>query len=53
MDSKLKQVSPNLHCLKCKTKTKTQKLHLAKSKNGRNMLRGVCDVCGTNKCQFC
>jgi hypothetical protein len=41
-----------LYCVKCKSKTDTADLQKVVSKNGRNMLRGKCVVCGTTKTQF-
>lgn len=41
-----------MYCVKCKSKTDTNNLQSVVSKNGRNMLRGVCVVCGTTKTQF-
>ena len=41
-----------MYCVKCKTKTKTRDIQNVVSKNNRNMLRGVCAVCGTTKTQF-
>jgi hypothetical protein len=39
------------YCVKCKQKT-GGKMTMTKSKNGCNMLRGKCSVCGCNKCSF-
>ena len=41
-----------LYCVKCKSKTATLDLMQTKSKNNRDMLRGICAVCGTKKTQF-
>lgn len=41
-----------IYCVKCKTKTSTKSITEATSKNGRSMLKGVCDVCGAKKSSF-
>lgn len=41
-----------MYCVKCKDKTPTKNLTETTSKNGRPMLRGICEVCGTKKCTF-
>ena len=40
------------YCLKCKKKQKIDDVKNTKSKNGRNMLKGKCSVCGTTVCKF-
>lgn len=42
----------NLYCVKCKAKTSTKDLTETTSKNGRPMLKGFCEVCGTKKSSF-
>lgn len=42
----------NLYCVKCKTKTLTKDIEKSVSKNGRPMLKGICDVCGSKKSSF-
>ena len=41
-----------MYCVKCKKATDTSNVHYAVSKNGRNMKRGTCVICGTTKTQF-
>ena len=41
-----------IYCLKCKHKTETIDQLEMKSSNGRNMIKGTCSVCGTNKSVF-
>lgn len=41
-----------IFCVKCKTKTDTSKLTHTTAKNGRAMVKGVCDVCGGKKAQI-
>ena len=41
-----------MYCVKCKRSTETSAEENTVSKNGRNMKRGKCAVCGTNKTQF-
>lgn len=41
-----------IFCVKCKRKTATSDIYEAVSKNGRKMVKGTCDVCGTKKNQF-
>ena len=41
-----------MFCVKCRKATNTTDLRDAVSKNGRNMKRGKCVVCGTTKTQF-
>ena len=41
-----------MYCLKCKAKKECDDVKKSVSKNGRNMLRGVCKTCGTKTCQF-
>ena len=42
----------DLYCIRCKTKTSTKEHTEVTSKNGRAMLKGLCDVCGAKKCTF-
>ena len=39
-------------CVKCKKTTDTSDVQFVISKNGRNMKRGTCVICGTTKVQF-
>ena len=41
-----------MYCVKCKKATDTSNEQYAVSKNGRNMKRGTCIICGTTKTQF-
>ena len=41
-----------MYCVKCKKATDTSDVQFAVSKNGRNMKRGTCVICGTTKTQF-
>ena len=41
-----------IYCLRCKHKTDTLDGFEVKSRNGRNMIKGTCSVCGTKKSVF-
>ena len=41
-----------MYCVKCKKATDTSNVQFAVRKNGRNMKRGTCVMCGTTKTQF-
>ena len=41
-----------IYCLKCKQKIETIDQSEIKSSNGRQMIKGICSVCGTNKSVF-
>ena len=41
-----------MYCVKCKKATDTSNVQFAVSKNGRNMKRATCLICGTTKMQF-
>ena len=41
-----------MYCVKCEKATDTSDVHFVISKNGRNMKRGTCVICGTTKMQF-
>ena len=41
-----------MYCVKCKKATDTSDVLFVVSKNGRNMKRGMCVICGTTKTQF-
>ena len=41
-----------MYCVKCKKATDTSNVQFAVSKNGRNMKRGRCVICGMIKTQF-
>ena len=41
-----------IYCLKCKQKTETTDFLEMKSSNGRNMIKGICSICGTKKSVF-
>ena len=40
------------YCVKCKKSGDMVKCNKATSKNGRNMLKGECNKCGTKMCKF-
>lgn len=42
----------DMYCVKCKRKTNTNNISNNVSKNGKNMLQGTCDICGTKKTKF-
>ena len=41
-----------MYCVKCKKISDTSNIQNTVSKNGRNMKRGTCMICGTTKTQF-
>ena len=41
-----------IYCLKCKTKTETNSTIQSKTKNNKDIVKGVCSVCGKNKSVF-
>ena len=41
-----------IYCLKCKTKTETDSAIQSKSQNNRDIVKGICSVCGKNKAVF-
>ena len=41
-----------MYCVKCKKATDTSNEQFTVSKNGRNMKRGTCVICGRTKTQF-
>ena len=41
-----------IYCLKCKQKTETIEVQSVQSKNGREMIKGNCSICGTKKSVF-
>src|SRR6266566_1878193 len=40
------------YCIKCKKKVTIQNTHMETMKNGRDILRGTCPVCGTSLARF-
>ena len=38
-----------MYCVKCKKATDTSNVQFDVSKDGRNMKRGTCVICGTTK----
>jgi hypothetical protein len=40
------------YCVKCKKKTEIVDGKISKTKNGRNMMKGVCKICGTKENVF-
>jgi hypothetical protein len=45
-------MSSQIYCFKCKTKTATNNISEVLTKNNRKILKGICKVCGSKKCQF-
>ena len=41
-----------LYCVKCKQKTETLDVTKVITKINRNMLKGICTICGKNKASF-
>ena len=41
-----------MYCVKCKNTTDISDVQVVVSKNGRNMKRGTCVICGTTITQF-
>ena len=41
-----------MYCVKCEKTTDTSGVQFVVSRNGRNMKRGTCVICGTTKTQF-
>jgi len=41
-----------MYCVKCKRKTDSHNTEETVSKNNRRMLKSICSVCGSKKCQF-
>ena len=41
-----------MYCVKCKKKTETLDITHVTTKNNRNMIKGLCSVCGKNKASF-
>jgi hypothetical protein len=42
----------NLYCVKCRQKTESKDITQTISKNHRNMLKGICAICGSKKSSF-
>lgn len=40
------------YCVKERKMTETSNEKMVKTKNGRNMIKGICASCGSKKCQF-
>ena len=40
------------YCVKCKAKRRIENPKKAKTKNGRNMIKGKCGKCDTKMCRF-
>lgn len=40
------------HCMRCGEQKEMKDEKLAKTKNGRSMMKGVCVDCGTKMCKF-
>jgi hypothetical protein len=41
-----------MYCVKCKQKTESESIEEVTSKNHRRMVRSICSICGSKKCQF-
>src|SRR5208337_1822296 len=41
-----------MYCVKCKKKTDTLDIIHIITKNNRNMIKGICSICGKNKSSF-
>ena len=41
-----------MYCIRCKQITDTAAIQFVISKNGRNIKRGTCSICGITKTQF-
>ena len=41
-----------IYCLKCKIKTDTENITRTRTKHNRNLIRGICSICGNNKSVF-
>ena len=41
-----------IYCLSCKKKTGTDNEKVVETENGRKMIKGKCDECGTKKSKF-
>ena len=41
-----------MYCVKCKQKTETIDMIKITTSNNRNMLKGICSICGKNKASF-
>src|SRR5437867_12938725 len=41
-----------MYCVKCKQKTESRNIEEIISKNNRRMLKSICSICGSKKCQF-
>ena len=42
----------HIYCFKCKRQTLTINAERVRSKNNRNMIKGICSICGTKKNKF-
>lgn len=45
-------MSDSMYCVKCKKFTDTSDIQNKTAANGRSMLQGQCNVCGTTKTKF-
>ena len=41
-----------MYCVKCRKATDTSDIRVVVTRNGRNMKRGTCVICGTTKKQI-
>jgi len=42
----------HVYCLKCKLQTLTDNVEYSKTANNRNIMKGICSICGTRKNKF-
>ena len=42
----------HIYCLKCKRQTLTNNIEQVRTKNNRNMIKGICAICGVRKNKF-
>ena len=45
-------MTTTIYCLKCKNKTNATHITQETSKNNRQMLKGICNKCGSRKAVF-
>ncbi len=42
----------NIYCIKCKNKTNTLNIERNKDIKNRNVIKGICEICNSNKSQY-
>src|SRR5277367_2404879 len=42
----------NIYCIKCKNKTNTLNIERNKDIKNRNIIKGICEICNSNKSQY-